>query len=273
MRNYWSCTRFANWLRGTPALHAGTAEEWNVWRKKAREKKIRYWLAEESLDYVQNFLRWPLEWVNAARFYIKNRFISRTHQLTSRLKRGQYHEFDTRMLYCLFDELVNFVEVEQAWMNVYVQNDKDKPFFSSALTRIGWWRCPEEGLEYLHWASDLKHNEEWMDKDDLDFGKPTPQALVAQETILLYTWWKERPNRFDPMDASGLTAYYEEREKAAKGRGEDVSLAFFDRNESDESRERWRKLSAICQKMEQEQEDEDTKMLIRLVKIRRGLWT
>lgn len=26
---YWSCTKFADWIRGTPKLLAGTAEQWN----------------------------------------------------------------------------------------------------------------------------------------------------------------------------------------------------------------------------------------------------
>ena len=274
--NYWSCSRFADWLRGTPKPSSGTAKEWNVWEKKAQVKKIRYWLAEEGLDYIQGFLRWPLARMNDMRHYIDNRWISRTHQLTSHLTRGQWHDFDYRMLHCLFDELVNFVEVEQAWIHVLFSDNeykKYKNFLHRALSNIGLWRCPEAGLAYLHWAAELKQNEEWDDKDDPSFGQPTAQAVVAQETLALYTWWKERPKRPDPMDASGWTALCEEREKAAKDRGDDSSLSLFDTNESDESREHSRKILDICQKMEQDQEDEDTEMLIRLVKIRKGLWT
>jgi hypothetical protein len=36
---YWSCSKFADWLRGTSKIHSGTAEEWNVWRKAAKAKK------------------------------------------------------------------------------------------------------------------------------------------------------------------------------------------------------------------------------------------
>jgi len=41
---------------------------------------------------------------------------------------------------------------------------------------------------------------DWVDKKDPHFGKPTSQALAAQETLALYTWWKEeRPKRLDPF--------------------------------------------------------------------------
>lgn len=39
-RDYWSCTKFADWLRGTPKLKAGTVEEWNAWEKVARTKNL-----------------------------------------------------------------------------------------------------------------------------------------------------------------------------------------------------------------------------------------
>lgn len=223
---------------------------------------------------MQNFLYWPIEHLSDLRHYIQNRWIHPTHQLSSKLKKGQWHELETRMLYCLFDELVDFVEVEQARMSIRFSDDEYKKydtFLNRALDFIGFWRCPEAGLDYLTWASNLKKDEEWgVDKESSAFGQPTPQALVAQEIIVLYKWWKEqRPKRPDPMDASGLTAYYEEREQP----GQEHSFLYLDENESEESRERWKKLSDLCHKIEQEQEDEDTEMLIRLVKIRRGLWT
>ena len=274
--NYWSCSKFADWIRGTPRPKSGTAREWNEWERKAKEKKIRYWLAETALDGLQNFLYWPIERLSDLRHYIQNRWIHPTHQLSSKLKKGQWHEFETRMLHCLFDELVDFVEIEQAKDVQRFSDDENKKyntFLNRALDSIGLWRCPEAGLAYLTWAANLKQDEEWgVAKESPTFGQPTQQALVAQETIVLYKWWKEeRSKRPDPMDASGLTAYYEER--CREQPEQEHAFLYFDENESVESQEQGRKLSDLCHKMEQEQEDEDTEMLIRLVKIRRGLWT
>ena len=55
--NYWSCSKFADWIRGTKKLGAGTAEQWDEWTAAAQMKhNFRYWLAEEGLDYLQTFV-------------------------------------------------------------------------------------------------------------------------------------------------------------------------------------------------------------------------
>jgi hypothetical protein len=54
--NYWSCTPFADWVRGTRKLKSGTSEEWYDWNSKAKGyNPVRYWLAEEGLDKLQDF--------------------------------------------------------------------------------------------------------------------------------------------------------------------------------------------------------------------------
>jgi hypothetical protein len=271
--NYWSCSKFADWLLGTPKPPAGTAEEWNAWHKKAKAKNLRYWLAEEGLDYLQNLLHWPADRIADVRHYIRNRWISKTHALASNLKRGQWHEFETRLLHAAFDELVNFVEIEEAWMHVICSGKEWKiyknPWYRSVF-RV--WRCSEAGVAHLNWAAGLKHDEEWDNKNDPSFGQPTSQALAAQEILALYRWWKdERSKRPDPMDASGLSSYYDERQKAAEIAGDEPLWSSLLVNEKDS--ELYRKMSDICHQMEKEQDEEDTAMLIRLVKIRHSMWT
>jgi hypothetical protein len=269
-RNYWSCSKFADWLRGTPKPKAGTAEEWNAWEKRAKAKKRRYWLAEEGLDILQNIICWPLDFSRNIRHYVDNRWVHKTHALTSSLERGHWHELDTRLLYSVFDELVNFVEIEQALRYVSSFDKKQKKSRPAGYKciRIGRWRDPEAGLAYLEWAANLKQDEEWVDKDDPQFGHSTPQALAAQETITLYKWWKEkRPKRPDPMDASGWSAYCEERRRSKN----DHDISFWD--DSTDIANRSHEILELCHKIEREQEDEDTEMLIRLIKIRGNLWT
>jgi hypothetical protein len=190
--------------------------------------------------------------------------------MTSRLKRGQYHEFDTRLLHSAFDELVDFVEIEQAWMHVvFCDNARKKyktPWYRTVL-RIKLWRSPEVGIAHLEWAASLKIDEEWTDKNNPDFEKPTSQALAAQETIVLYKWWKdERPKRPDPMDASGWSSYCEEKYSRKKN-------GYSIRDETEEEKKRSHELLNLCHKIEKQQEDEDTEMLIRLVRLRTQLWT
>lgn len=275
-KDYWSCTKFADWVRGTPKPMSGTSKEWKDWKRLAKKKKFRYWLAEEGLDGIQNFIFWPKNRIEDIRHYIDNRWVAKTHALTSNLKKGQFHEFDTCLLHSMFDSLVDFVEIEQAWMNRGWSDEGHKKYhipWYRAIFPLQRWRSPESGIEYLNWAASLKYNDDWVKKDDPDYGKPTTQALGAQETLQLYNWWKEvRPKRPDPMDAIGLSEYYDQRHKNSKEHDEDDFL-FDSENETEEERDQWRKLHDICQKIENKHEEEDTEMLIRLVKLRGHLWT
>lgn len=275
MKNYWSCSKFADWLRGTPKLPSGTSEEWSAWEKKAKSKKLRYWLAEEGLDYLEGFLCWPANRISDIRCYINNRWIKKSHALTSNLKRGQWHEFDTRLLHAVFDELVNFVEIELAQMLVVSSVEERKKYKiqrHQIFFRISVWRIPEAGIDYLKWASDLKI-EDHVDKNDPSYGQPTRQALAAQETLKLYKWWKEeRPKRPDPHEISGLRKYYEEKRKGFTT-GDIDSWCSFISNKNNVKDENFDNILNFCHQMEKEQEEEDTTMLIHLIRIRQSLWT
>jgi hypothetical protein len=274
--NYWSCGKFADWLRGTAKLKAGTGKEWRLWKEQAKSTHpIRYWIVEEGLDYLQNFVNWPSDRINDVRYYINNRWISHTHRLTahpSNIKPGTWCDVGNRFLPCLFNELVDFVEIEQAW-HYCIWSDDNKTKFDVPWYRKGWlrlrtWRCAEAGLEYLRWASELKIDDSMgVEPGEEGYGEPTYQAKAAKEIIELYTWWKEiYPNRPDVYDASGWTAYGEMR----RNKGYD----FFDMDDKTEDE------ASMCRtaldksrEIEKAYADEDEAMMIRLIKIRESLWT
>ena len=270
--SYWSCSKFADWIRGNPKGGAKTGKEWSNWRKEAESAHpVRYWIAEEALDWLQDFVTWPTRQVYSLKYYINNRWVTRTHTLTaSSLKKGQWHEFDTRALHCLFDELVNYVEVEEAWSHIAWDDDARKkyepPFYAWGWFRWRTWRCPEAGIAKLQWASNLT-NEEWLEEENKHLAEPTHQALTAREVLALYDWWKTiRPARVDPHDASGWSDLCEKRRQD----GRDI-LDFEDRSPEEELESRT--ALDICHKLEEQYEQEDEDMLIRLIKIRRGMWT
>jgi hypothetical protein len=105
------------------------------------------------------------------------------------------------------------------------------------------------------------------DKSNKIYGKPTGQAETAAELLELYRWWKiTRPARLDPYEASGWTAYCEAR----RAGGND----FFDlADKSKEERQQSNKAHKLLDKIERSYEKEDEAMMIRLIKIRQGLWT
>lgn len=123
---YWSCSKFADWLRGTPKPSSGTSAEWKAWKTEAKTKPLRYWLAENGLDHIQDTLCWPINRMKILRTYLNNRCFIKSHALTSRLPRGEWHDFDTRLLYAAFDGLVNFVEIEQAWIEVVCSSKEER---------------------------------------------------------------------------------------------------------------------------------------------------
>ena len=278
MRNYWTCSKFADWLRGTTKLKAGTAEQWDDWERRAKaDFPVRWWLAEEGLDYIQNVWCWIPERLNDVRYYINNRWVSRSHSLTAHprdIKPGNWCDVGNRFLPCLFNELVDFVEIEQAWHHC-MWSDDAKTKFKTPWWRKGWlrwrtWRCPEAGLAYLDWAGSLTMGEDWgVEEGSENFGKPTHQALAAREIKELYLWWTVTyRNRPDPYDASGWTAHCENM------RAKNPGSMWASLNTKDkEDRKASDKAHKLLQKIEAAYEKEDEAMMIRLIKIRESLWT
>jgi hypothetical protein len=272
--NYWSCSKFADWLRGTAKPGAATAKGWSEWKKAAKDTHpIRYWIVEEGLDYAQNFVNWPLDKLNDIRYYINNRWVTRSHACTAHpndIKPGDWCDVGNRFLPCLFNELVDFVEIEQAWHHVLWDEEARKKY-QPPWWRRGWlrwrtWRCPEAGMAHLVWASGLT-NTDFARPGDPEYNQPTHQALGAREIIDLYVWWKHiRPQRPDPHDASGWTAYCETRRKS----GHDF-FDFEDKTPEEEEISKTALEKSMDIEKQQDQEDED--MMIRLIKIRDRLWT
>jgi len=273
--NYWSCTKFADWVRGTPKRGALTADGWAEWEDEARGyNPVRYWIAEEALDAIQNFIWWPVDQIYAVKYYINNRFVTRTHSLTAHsrdIKPGQWQDVGNRFLPCLFNELVDFVEIETAWSHIAWGEKEDRAKYAAPFWATGWfrwrsWRCPQAGLDHLDWAMTLT-NTDWCDKDDPEYGTPTPQAERAKEIKELYTWWTTvYPNRPEPYEVSGWTAYCESKRDLNDGR-------LFGSKETDELRKQGDKALKLSSKIEKQYADEDERMMIRLIKARDSLWT
>jgi hypothetical protein len=112
-------------------------------------------------------------------------------------------------------------------------------------------RSVEAAYDYFEWASNLK--------DEVNGkSKQSRQAKAAIKIKKLYEWWTiERPNRPDPHVASGYQKIYEEVDDIFKSKCTKKHKACLE------------KLMDI----EQKYEDEDTKMLTELIKIRKNLWT
>jgi hypothetical protein len=274
--HYWSCTPFADWVRGTNKLKMGTSEEWDEWHTQAtKAHPVRYWIADTALDHLQDFVTWPVRSLYDIKYYVNNRWVSRTHSLTAHaqdIKPGQWQDVGNRFLPCLFNELVDFVEIETAWSHIAWGDEKDAAKYNAPFWAKGWWRwrtwrCPQAGLDHLDWAMSLT-NSDWCEPDHPEYGKPTLQALRAKEIKELYLWWTTvYRNRPDPHDASGWTAYCELSRLANGGKlnwGED---------KTPELKKASKLAHKELQRIEKAYEKEDEAMMIRLIKARDSLWT
>jgi hypothetical protein len=253
----------------------GTSEEWDEWYKASEKAHpIRYWIAEEGLDYIQKFVYYIPDQLNEVRYYINNRWVSHSHALTAHprdIQPGNWSDLGSRFLPCLFNELVDFVEIEQAWHHCMWSDDAktkfDVPWYRKGWLRLRTWRCPEAGMEYLKWASNLT-NEEFLEEGEKHKAEPTYQAKAAKEIIELYTWWTTvYRNRPDPHDVSGWTAYCE------ASRAENGGSLRWSSDKSPELRKMSDRAHKALRKIEANYSKEEEQMMIRLIKIRESLWT
>jgi hypothetical protein len=275
MRNhYWTIGPFADWLRGTPSPGALTSRGWKEWKQEAQAAHpVRYWLADEGLDYLQRFFYFIPDQLYAIKYYINNRWVTKTHALTahpSDIPRGSWRDVGSRFLPCLFNELRDFVEVELAWWHIAWEGREFRKKYNPPFWATGWfrwrtWRCPQAGLDNLEWQMNLTND--WLDDDHPDRHQPSQQAKTAQEILALYKWWTETyPNRPDPMDASGWSDYCEQIRQSGKD-----FLDFEDRTEQE--REQSGRALDLSNKIEDKYNKEDEEMMIRLIRIRQSLWT
>jgi hypothetical protein len=275
MRNhYWTIGPFADWLRGTKSPEAETFEGWAKWTKLAKTAHpVRYWLADEGLRYLQNIIYFIPDKLYDIKYYINNRWVTHTHALRAHprdILPGSWMDVGNRFLPCLFNELVDYVEVELAWWNIAL-DDEAKARYKSPWYSTGWWRwrtwrSKESGLDNLAWQMTCD-NRDYTPEDDPRYGELTHQAHAAAEILALYTWWtEERPLRVDPMEASGWSDYCEQ--KRAKG-----GSLFADIESDSGEKIDTGPMHDMINELEARYEQEDTDMMIRLIKVRHSLWT
>lgn len=246
--NYYCCSKFADFVRGVKKPLAATTEDWDKWEEEAKAKHpIRFWLAEEGLHYIQNVVYFIPKTINNIDYYLYNRFVIRSNSLTSRkqLEVGVHYDFGYKILPCLFDELINFVEVDCAiHLCSWGDDDTKKKYNYPTKWKLRIfhrrnYRNKEAGLEYLKWAA----------QDD----KPEEQRIGAAIALELYNWWTSiRPNRPDAYEITGWTDYCT--------------------NKKEYSREQVNKMLEEISKIEDQYENEDTEMLKKLIEVRNYLW-
>lgn len=218
----------------------GSGEEWAIIDKINKLKyPKRYWLNEVLIPNVW----WPIpRFFKNIRDQIRWRFFEKFHIIDTKLK-PEYYDCDHRMLHGMFALLVDFVEIEKAWMQAVFSESYKKPWYPFAR-----FRDRERGIKYLEWEMTLTEKDESPE-----------QAKNAKIIKELYLWWVDvRPVRLDPYELMTEDIFPPDRNLFDRiGKTTDEQHKIFER----------------INELEKENDDEDTEMLVKLIKLRGSLWT
>jgi len=231
---------FKQWFEMYPP-EAADSKGWKEFDTHCKENfPIRYWITETLIPNVW----WPIpRFFKNIRDQIRWRTFEKMHIIDTKLK-PEYYDCDTVMLHGMFSLLVDFVEIEKAWMQAIFCEDYKKPWYPFKR-----FRDKDLGIKYLDWEMTL------IGED----GNP-PQAEAAKNIKELYLWWTiQRPARIDPydlMDDEKIFPKDEDLFDSMNNKSSTRTAIFKEINE-----------------LEKQQDEEDTEMLVKLIKLRGSLWT
>lgn len=255
MRNIF--TKFSRWLEYNPPGALST-RGWRLFKKEFKEKApIRYWFRHTFRYKVYLPIFWKYK---AIRDWIRFRTYDRYHVVNTGLPPG-YYGAEHRMFHASFEILKEFVEVELAWHS-YVWSEERKnisflekyvPFYRIFKP----FRSKEWGLKHLDWAATLD------DPKLPPHERCDHQAVSAREIRELYLWWVDiYPERktlpipdYDNQGMGTLGCLDEDFDPDA------------------EDYKNFREIMVHNNNLEESWREEDTAMLVRLVKVRGHLWT
>ena len=253
-------------------------------RYKQKAKNI----SETVIDF---FL--PIKWkYDKATDWVRYRTYDRYNVIKIKSLPPDYSDPLTRLLHGPFDLLVDFIESEKAHMErCWARDKKTRTWKDKLYVRLphilrcnSWWDSRELGLEYLDWEIELEKDPEMnpskTEEEEKEFKEKYPHAhltqwFCAKEQKEIYLWWKDiRPNRPDPHEASGWSAFCDKnRHRMFKWKPvENDCTEMYDELTPEEKEEEMRLLNK-CWEIEWAYDKEDEEMLIRLMKIRLSLWT
>lgn len=156
--NYWSCSKFAAWLRslqGISSPYALSMEDWEAY-KKEHKHKLCYKLAE-WLDNVQDVVCFPMDVAHKTKYTAHNLWIG-THCLKTSLKKGQWHEFEKRVKHSLMENFISFME-DEVYHNTLMWNKEhfDENGIDTDLHTVlkFWQELQDNGREEKPWKEIL----------------------------------------------------------------------------------------------------------------------
>lgn len=209
-RNYIIAIAFPEWLKTKLKISPNKSKtpegykEYESWLKN--NHPLMYWFEYSLCDKLQDFVCYPYELFSSVRYYLKNRFITKTHYMKTGLPVGEWFDFDTRLFHSIINEFKIYVEEEVAYMSKMLASDEVKLKAKEenwgkrewAIYHFDW----EIGETHEHQSESAKEKKAiylWIldeysqRKDPIEFAKPEPCEDCYSEV------WKEeeRQNKED----------------------------------------------------------------------------
>jgi hypothetical protein len=228
---------FHAWLRYRPPSSL-TSAGWRLFDEEFKSvAPVRYWFTHTLRYSCLMPVKWKYENITS---WVSFRTTHRYHTLDTGLPPG-YYGVDDQLLHVSFNALKNFVEKDLAFREHWCSDVKKS-----------WCERHMPFYRHLAWASAL-------DDPSLPPYEQSPtQARQARETVLLYKWWMEtRPARVEPV---------------IRHPTDDMFDIFNPRFRTTKEYKTYRSDILKATKIRAAWDKEDDSMLIRLMKIRRGLW-
>lgn len=116
-----------DFIRGIPTGGAKTLQEWETWETDARaQKPVRVFLADDLWQFTILVAQWPTRRVRRLYRWFYNRFYRRSYRMTSSLPKKWRHEFETRVLHCVFDTFCEEMERSDLQYMRWIASKKDR---------------------------------------------------------------------------------------------------------------------------------------------------
>lgn len=235
-----------------------TSTGWRLFGDEFKKNApVRHWIKYNLRHAVVLPVRWKIEAVSN---WVRYRTYDRYHVMSTGLPPG-YCSIENKMLHASFTSLTDFVEVELAWHSYVWSDERKSPTFTEKYMPFYRFFNPFRsrlwGLKHLEWASGL-------DDPSLPvYERCDQQAIDAREIKELYLWWTDKRTQRKEIE----TKPYSDQNLGTLSSLDDD----FDRDAAD-----FKSFMSTMEhndKLNQEWEKEDTDMFIRLVKIRKALWS
>lgn len=257
---------------------AETMKGWKNWRKEAKKKRIRYFIASDMPRWIRSNI---FRHYDNALDWIQYRTTRRHHVLKLNIDPG-FYDIRERILYANFALLEQYAASCAKRTYWGMQNDPDT---TEADKELMVYCEYDMAIEHLNWEISLadpesEHYDEYTygqfkSYDDIPIHMQAKYASVVKE---LYTWWYYRKRKKDDDEEDEfLKAYYKSREDRGAMKyyssmfHDDVEDEEFQENTPEES-ELFRKHMDYVMNKEDNRVNEEDEMLRKLISIRQSLW-